>query len=160
MNPVPEALDQFDKPASITSFKPADHKGRLVLIWPHNVKQQQNDEGKMEDVTEVDVVVLDADGGPVRYDSVNMRQKYLQARVRRNVGTGRANLGRITQRPPNNPKNSPGWDLDDPTEADVTMARAYMRSPSARSATTFTPASFGTPGYGGVAGLSSDEPPF
>lgn len=149
---VPEAMDMFDKPGNISSFKPVDHKGQLIMIWPHAVKPHTEDDGTVKDVTEVDVVVLDAPGGVVRYEGVNMFQKYLQARVRRNVGSGRANLGRLVQRPPNKPKNDPAWDLDDPTEADMQLARAYLRNPAA--ANTVAP-SFATGGT--VAG---GNPPF
>jgi hypothetical protein len=153
---APEALTDFELPGSITSFKPADHKGQLVLIWAHAVKPHTEDSGKVVDVTEVDVVVLDQPGGPVKYEGCAMFQKILQARVRRNVGTGKPSLGRITQRPPLQKNQSPYWDLDDPSDADKNMARSYLASPTAKPASMST--SDGAGGFGG--GGSSVDPPF
>jgi hypothetical protein len=152
---APEALDMFDRPGSIGSFKPAEHNGQLVLIWPLATGTRRNEKGDEEGFTEVNVVVLDAPGGAVKYEGVSMFQRYLQARIRNNIGTGRASLGRISQKPPKKATQSPYWDLDDPTDSDITKARTYMANPNAKPA--------GTSGGGETGGgftTSNSEPPF
>lgn len=121
--PVPEAL--FDGPGSTTAVKWADHLGQLVLIWPHLQKPFTFQDGKVGDVIEARVVVLDPPGGqPVEYDQTVVFPKRLQGQIRSNIGKNRPNLGRVTQQP--EPGKNPSWVISEPTEADKQLATRFL----------------------------------
>lgn len=120
-----EAL--FDDPDDISSIKWADHVGRLVLIWPREIKDFKFNNGEEGKVTEARVVILDAPGGPVEYANTIVFPKVLQGRVRSNVGTGRPNLGRIGQGKAKPGQTAP-WELDAVNEQDKQLAVRFLTS--------------------------------
>lgn len=126
--PAPEVL--FDLPGSTTNIKWEDHRGQLVLIWPKIVKPHTFRNGDTGEITEARVVVLDPPGGtPVEYAQVGISSKLLQAAIRHTLGTGRPNLGRISQGQATH-GNSPPWILTDPNEADKQLAVRFLQNQS------------------------------
>lgn len=117
--------DMFDGPASSSGISWEDIKGRLLLITPHS--QEEGIKTSHGDATAVraDVVVLDGPDSPVEYGDTLIFPKVLQGQVRKNIGSGRMNLGRLGQGN-KKPGQSPPWMLGDPDEADKTIARDYL----------------------------------
>jgi hypothetical protein len=119
-----EAL--FDAPAPTSAIKWADHEGRLVLVWPHVVKQFVFENGETGDVIEGRVIVLDAPGGtPVEYGNTVIFPKLLQGQVRGNIGKNRPNLGRVGKGQAKPGKTAP-WILLDPNENDKQLAVKFL----------------------------------
>lgn len=145
-----EAL--FDAPGSTSAIKWDDHKGQLVLIWPHAQKPFTFNNGETGDVIEARVVVLDAPGGtPVEYANTVVFPKILQGQVRGNIGKGRPNLGRVGKGQAKAGQSAP-WILIDPNETDQQMAVKFLTSNVATKAAE--PASDSQPNW------NAGDPPF
>jgi hypothetical protein len=144
-----EAL--FDDPADISAIKWADQKGRLVLIWPREIKDFKFNNGEEGKVTEARVIVLDAPGGPIEYANTIVFPKVLQGRIRSNVGTGRPNLGRIGQGQAKAGQSAP-WELEPASESDKQLAVRFLTSNAV--AKPAEPASDSQPGW------NAGDPPF
>ena len=116
--------DQFDAPGNAI-FKPADHDGRLLLIKPLSQEVEVPTANGVKDAVRATVIVLDGDDAPTEHVDAMLYSKVLQGQIRRNIGTGRYNLGRLGQGMAK-PGQKPPWKLTDPTDADKDTARAYL----------------------------------
>lgn len=124
--------DPFDDPGSLSAIKVADHEGQLLLVWPQALQRTERLDGE-GDVVLADVVVIDYPGGAIEYKSTIIFPKMIIGQVRRNIGTGRPNLGRVGKGEAKKGQSQP-WILLVPTEADKRAARAYLDNPAARPA--------------------------
>jgi hypothetical protein len=117
--------DEFDGPGSTAAIDWTDQKGRLLLVQAHSLETGIKTEFGETDAVRADIVILDAEGGPEELSDVLIFPKVLQGQVRKNIGTGRRNLGRLGQGEKKPGKSAP-WLLQDPTDADKASARAYI----------------------------------
>ena len=117
--------DLFDAPASSTGISWEDLNGRLLLITPHAQEDDIKTDYGVTKAVRADIVVLDGPGAPEEYADTLIFPKVLQGQVRKNIGTGRMNLGRLGQGN-KKPGQSPPWMLGDPTDADKSLARDYL----------------------------------
>jgi hypothetical protein len=147
---TPSYEDLFDGPGSTSAIKFSDHEGQLALIWARAQRQHTYDD-ETKDVIEADVVILDPpNSGPIKYANTIIFPRMLQGQIRRNIGTGKPNLGRIGKGEAK-PRQTAPWVLLDPTEADKKLAVGYLQNPDAKPA----PVSAATGGS-----WQGEEPPF
>lgn len=149
--------DQFDDPAPLGSIKWDEVENRLVLITPLERRDDvpNLDNTGVREVIYGRVVILDGPGSPDVIEYTPIFPRYLQGQIRPNVGTGRANLGRVGKdKSKQKPGHSVPWMLGAPSEADKAVARAFLaQHPMA------------TPGGGGYSPRAAPsggtpEPPF
>jgi len=115
---------QIDNPGSADQLDLGSLLNSLLLIKPVAHQQVTTAYGDKEAV-EADVHVVDGDLAGTVYRSAYLFPLVLQGQLRKNVGTGRFNLGRLTKRPPTRPGTNPAWALADPTPADIEAAEKY-----------------------------------
>jgi hypothetical protein len=117
--------DPFDSPGSSVGVNWEDLNGRLLLITPLAQEKEINTDYGPKDAVRANVVVLDGDDAPEEYRDALIFPNVLQQQVRANIGTSRANLGRLGQ---GNQKKGqkPPWKLSDPTDADKDVARSWF----------------------------------
>jgi hypothetical protein len=119
--------DLFDAPGGGELFDWDAHNRRLLLITPKSIEASVRTVHGEKDAVRADIVVLGEPGaGP---DEV-LRETlifpgYIQGQVRAHIGTGRMTLGRLGQGEATRGQKPP-WLLSDPTDADKTVARAYL----------------------------------
>lgn len=118
--------DPFDAPGTATNVDWETYLGKLLLIWPisKEVDVKTKDYGE-KDAIRADLVVLDADGGPEEFFDILIFPLVLQGQLRRNVGKGRPNLGRLGQGEPTG-KQKPPWKLIEASDKDKQRARDYL----------------------------------
>jgi hypothetical protein len=119
------ADDIFDGPGSASGVVWADLEGRLLLIKPLSAEKVQTAFGE-SDCVRADVAVLDGDEQDEHNDTL-VFPKVLSSQIRSNIGTGRMNLGRLGKGTAK-PGQSAPWLLSDPTDADKTVARAWIKA--------------------------------
>lgn len=119
--------DLFDGPGSTSALNYEDAKGRLLLITPHKLEEAIKTEYGENDAVRADVVILDGPGAPDEVPDVLIFPKVLQGQLRKNIGTGRMNLGRLGQGEKQPGKSAP-WLLGDPTDDDKKLARDHLAS--------------------------------
>lgn len=153
---TPVDNDPFDEPGALSAIKFSQHEGQLLLVTPHELQRNFDRMDGPGDVVIADIVVLDYPGGPIEYTGTVIFPKMIIGQVRRNVGKGRSNLGRVGKGEAQ-PKQSPPWILLPPTEADKQTARAYLANPSPRSAQRVL---YGGGAGGGVVRGAGEAPPF
>lgn len=117
--------DMFDGPSSTSGISWEEINGRLLLVTPHSAEEGIKTTHGDAKAVRADVVVLDGPDSPVEYADTLIFPKVLQGQVRKNIGTGRMNLGRLGQGN-KKPGQSPPWMLGDPTDADKAIARDYL----------------------------------
>lgn len=127
--------DPFDSPASSVGIRWDELNGRLLLIIPLSKESDIKTDYGVAEAIRANVVVLDDEGAPTEFRDTLIFPKILQSQVRANVGTGRANLGRLGQGN-KKPGQSPPWRLSDPTDADKDVARSYYAGAPAKPAET------------------------
>ena len=114
----------FEKPATTTGIQWANYKGRLLLIEPHGVETGVQTALGPKDAVRADVTVLDGDGAPIEFRDALIFPKLLMSQTRSLVG--KKVLGRLGQGQAK-PGQSAPWRIDDPSEADVAAATAYVQ---------------------------------
>lgn len=120
--------DLFDDPGvpgSGDRFDPATYKGALMLIQPHKKVDGITTAFGVKDATEATIHIVDGPNAGTVFVNTYLFPGVLQGQLRTNLGTGRYNLGRLTQKQ-TKPGQNPAWALDVATEADKTAARAYL----------------------------------
>ena len=117
--------DDFDGPGSTISLPYEEVKGALLMITPHVQEKAIPTEFGENDAIRADIVVLDGPSAGEEYPDTLIFPRVLQSQIRRNVGTGRRNLGRLGQGVKKPGKSAP-WELGEPSEADKAIARAYL----------------------------------
>lgn len=116
--------DQFDGPGSASGIQWESLKGKLLLITSQSVERVDTTFGEKECVR-AKVVVLDGDGDDDDYSDTLIFPRVLVSQVRSNIGSGRMNLGRLGQGQAKSGQKPP-WRLEDPTDQDKTVARAWL----------------------------------
>lgn len=120
VTPTPGRFAKPATPSDSEFWKPADHDGRLHLVRPHGAREDEA--GKA--FVAADIVVLDADDGPVRFDDCRVYQSYLsrqllegqsEAWMLARLGKGHATPGR-----------SAAWVFFDSGNGDEDVAAAYL----------------------------------
>lgn len=117
--------DQFDGPGSSSGVVWADLENRLLLITPHEKDVVINTSYGESTAVRADVVVLDGPDSPEEHLDTLVFPRVLQGQIKSNAGTGRMNLGRLGKGIAK-PGQSAPWMLGDPTDADKSVARAYL----------------------------------
>jgi hypothetical protein len=115
---------QIDRPGSADQLDLSSLLNSLLLIRPtahQNVTTAYGD----KDAVEADVHVVDGDLAGTVYRNAYLFPLVLQGQLRKNVGTGRFNLGRLGKRAATRPGTNPAWALADPTAADLDAAEKY-----------------------------------
>ncbi|MEV1201706.1 hypothetical protein [Microbispora rosea] len=107
-------------------FKPADHLGRLVLVYALAFREQIPTSFGASDAVAADVHVIDAPGGPQVYNNALLFQRALIASLRDAVG-GDPVLARIGQGVAK-PGQSAPYVLNPFTDQDAAVATAYVNS--------------------------------
>ena len=157
--------DLFDNPGSADTFTPADHNGQLLLIKPlrpvYNIPTQNFGD---KDAIEADIHFLDGPQAGTVLKGAYVFPLAMQGQLKGNTGSGRFNLGRLTQGVAT--KGTPPWKLADPNDADKDLARRYIASDKykannagAAPAPAATPAPAAAP-TAAVDPWASSEPPF
>jgi len=141
--------DPFDSPSSSSGIRWEQLNGRLLLVTPLSAEKDIKTDYGMAEAIRANVVVLDGPEAPSEFRDTLIFPKVLQGQVRANVGTGRANLGRLGQGN-KKPGQSPPWRLSDPTEDDKDVARSYYAGGLTTKAATEEPepATSGAPAGG------------
>lgn len=116
--------DPFDSPASSVGVQWEKLNGQLLLITPLSQEKDIKTDYGLADAIRANLVVLDGPTAPEEFRDTLIFPKILQSQVRGNIGTGRANLGRLGQGNKKAGQSAP-WKLSDPTEADKDVARSY-----------------------------------
>ncbi len=127
--------DPFDSPASSVGIRWEELNGRLLLVTPLSKEAEIKTDYGVAEAIRANVVVLDGPDSPVEFRDTLIFPKVLQSQVRGNIGTGRANLGRLGQGN-KKPGQSPPWRLADPTEDDKNVARSWYAGAPAKAAET------------------------
>lgn len=120
---------QIDNPGSADQLDLTSLLNSLLLIKPVAHQTVTTTYGDKEAV-EADVHVVDGEHAGTVYRNAYLFPLVLQGQLRKNVGTGRFNLGRLTKRPPARPGTNPAWALADPTADDMKAAQAYAEKAS------------------------------
>jgi hypothetical protein len=141
--------DPFDSPASATGIRWEELNGRLLLITPLSAETGIKTVHGDADAVRANVVVLDGPEAGAEHRDTLIFPKVLQSQVRANIGTSRANLGRLGQGVKKPGQTAP-WRLADPTEDDKNLARSYYAGGVTASADTAErePATTGAGGGG------------
>lgn len=118
--------DLFDDPGVLSKVDWEDYLGRLLLIYPKSKEAdvQTKDYGT-KDAIRADMVVLDGPNGPEDLGEILVFPLVLQGQLRRNIGKGRPNLGRLAQGEATG-KQKPPWVLVEADEAGKKLARDYI----------------------------------
>lgn len=118
--------DPFDAPGAASNVEWEAYLGKLLLIWPISKEEdvKTKDYGD-KDAIRADLVVLDGNDGPEEFFDILIFPLVLQGQLRRNVGKGRPNLGRLGQGEAVG-KQKPPWKLFVASEKDEQMARDYL----------------------------------
>lgn len=118
------ADDLFSNPGEggpkITEFE-----GKLLLITPKEHKTEVPTAYGDKDCIVADVVVIDADDEPEKFGDMFIFQGRLIGQTKAKVGKGMV-LGRLGKKESTTKGHNAAWNLDDPTDADKTAARAYL----------------------------------
>jgi hypothetical protein len=117
--------DPFDAPGTASGIDWDAYNGRLFLITALSMEKDIVTVIGTKDAIRGDAVVLDGPGAPEVHKDILIFPRVLQGQIRANIGTGRANLGRLGQGEKKPGQNAP-WKLADPTESDKATARAYL----------------------------------
>lgn len=117
--------DLFDPPGSADQLDLESVEGALLLIKPKAHQSVSTAYGDKECV-EADVHILDGPKSGSVHRSVFLFPLVLQGQLRRNVGSGRYNLGRLGKRPASRPGQNPAWALQEPNASDEDVARQYL----------------------------------
>lgn len=118
--------DPFGKPAAGGRFSAADHKGKLLLVTPTGYKEGIETTFGTKDAVEATVVVIDETDvnasevieGALLFGGVLIGQT--KSKVNNGIVLGRLGQGEAKK------GQQPPWRLDDYTEADAVLARAYL----------------------------------
>jgi hypothetical protein len=116
--------DPFDSPGSSVGIQWDEVNGRLLLITPLSIEKEVKTVNGVKDATRANVVILDGPDAPEEFRDTLIFPNVLQGQIRANVGTSRANLGRLGQGN-KKPGQNPPWKLSDPTEEDKAVARSW-----------------------------------
>ena len=127
--------DPFDSPGSSVGVQWDQLNGRLLLITPLTAEKDIKTTNGPADAIRANLVVLDGPNGVEEFRDTLIFPKVVQSQVRGNIGTGRANLGRLGQGN-KKPGQSPPWRLTDPTDADKDIARSYYAGAPAKPTET------------------------
>jgi len=114
----------FEKPAAASGIQWAEHKGRLLLVEPHSVESDVQTSLGPKDAVRADITVLDGNGAPQEYRDVLIFPRVLIGQTRSMIG--KKVLGRLGQGQAK-PGQSAPWRIDDPTDADIQIATAYVQ---------------------------------
>lgn len=118
---------RFQQPsAGGDAFKPAEHIGRLVLIWAKDYRENIATSFGAADAICADVHVIDSPNGPEVFKNALLFQRALIASLRDAIG-GDPVLGRIGQGTAK-PGQSAPYILTPFTDADAQAATAYVES--------------------------------
>lgn len=117
------STDEFAAPASSTGIKWEDLKGALLLFEVHSVETGIKTAFGETDAVRADVAVLDGTQAGQTYNDTLVFPKVLLSQVRPSVG--KKVLGRLGQGSAK-PGQSAPWMLQDATEDDKAVARAYV----------------------------------
>jgi len=118
--------DQFSNPASFTGVDWNELNGGLILV---DVLGEEIDMVTVHGVTNAiraNVAVLDGDLKGQTFDDILIFGKGLRPQLKPKIG-GMV-LGRVGQLPPSKPGAKGAWIITDSTEADKTLARAYLKA--------------------------------
>jgi hypothetical protein len=115
--------DGFASPSTATGIQWKDLKGSLLLVKVHGIEAAIKTVHGDTPAVRADVIVLDGDQAETTYNDTLIFPKLLQSQVKGQVG-GMV-LGRLGQGVAK-PGQSAPWTLDDATEADKGVARAYL----------------------------------
>ena len=124
--------DPFDSPASSIGIRWEELNGRLLLITPLAFEAAIKTVHGAADAVRANVVVLDGTAALSEYRDTLIFPKILMSQVRANIGTSRANLGRLGQGEKKPGQTAP-WKLSDPTDTDKDVARSYYAGSLQRS---------------------------
>lgn len=120
--------DMFDGPASgakITTFE-----GMLLLLSPSEYREGIATSFGPADAVVTEIAVLDGGYAGEKHGGVMVFQKALMGQLRPKVGTGRMVLGRLGRGVAKTGQSAP-WILQDPTDADKTLARQHLAAKAA-----------------------------
>ncbi len=134
----PDSDDEFDS-ATSDYLTVSDIDGRLVLIWPHELREEVGTTGVYKKII-ADVAILDGTPGeterrlgfeatPYASERMHLSNKAIVETLTTKVGTGRPTLGRITSAPSKVNRTVRAFWLGEPTSADANVARQYLRTP-------------------------------
>ena len=115
--------DDFSSPGTAVGIQWEDYKGALLLFTVKGVETEIPTRYGDSDAVRVAINVLDGANEGDGFADTLVFPKVLQAQLRGSVG-GRV-LGRLSQGEKKSGQNAP-WKLEDPTEADKTLARAWI----------------------------------
>ena len=121
--------DIFDGPGTSSGDTVTwdDLEGRLLLIKPLELHSSIKTSFGDKEAIAADVHVLDGpNAGTVSHD-VFVFPLALQGQIKKNIATGRFNLGRLGKGVPKPGQRAP-WRLLDPTDDDKGLARKYVAS--------------------------------
>lgn len=114
----------FDKPASATGIDWGEQKGRLLLIEPSALETNVATSLGDKDAVRATITIVDGDDGPEEYNDTLIFPKVLISQTRSMIG--KKVLGRLGQGQAKQGQNAP-WRLDDPTDADTSVATKYVQ---------------------------------
>ena len=115
--------DEFAAPATASGIKWDEYKGALLLVDVHGLEQAIKTAFGENDAIRADIAVLDGANAGETYNDTLVFPKVLVSQLRPNVG--KKVLGRLGQGQAKSGQSAP-WKLDDATEADVAIAKAYV----------------------------------
>lgn len=113
----------FERPASASGITWEEHKGQLLLIEPKSVETGVSTTFGEKDAVRADITVIDAPNGAIEYHDALIFPGVLIGQTRSMVG--KKVLGRLGQGAAK-PGQKPPWRLDDPTDADIQTATAWV----------------------------------
>lgn len=115
--------DQFSGPSSADGVQWKDYLGSLLLFKVRGFEPSVNTVHGETSAVQADVIVLDGDNADAVITDTLVFPKVLQNQIKGNIG-GMV-LGRLGQGEAKKGQSAP-WKLADATEADKTVARAYL----------------------------------
>lgn len=119
--------EEFDDPGVISKIDWEDYLGRLLLIYPKSKEEKIQTKNYGErDAIRADMIVLDGPGAPDDLGEILVFPLILQGQLRRNIGKGRPNLGRLAQGEPAAKGQKPPWILVEADEKGKKIARDYL----------------------------------
>lgn len=113
----------FAAPSTAEGLKWAGLKGSLLIIKVHGYEPEINTVHGTTSAVRADVIVLDGEQAETTYSDTLIFPKVIQSQVKSQIG-GMV-LGRLGQGQAKKGQSAP-WTLDDATEADKGVARAYL----------------------------------
>jgi hypothetical protein len=120
--------DLFNAPASASGVKVTEFEGKLLLVTPTSYEEKIDTSFGEKDAVKANVVVLDEKSptSSEKHDGMLFFQGRLIGQTKPFVGKGLV-LGRLGKGEAKKGQNAP-WQLEDPTDPDKDVARAYLTS--------------------------------